>query len=364
MKETAPKTVISISTGTIAKAIGLIFLAVAIYYLRDIVLIVLTAVVIASAMEPGTRWFMRRHLPRLLSVIIIYLILITAIAAIFYFVVPSFISELADFMKMLPQYISTLNVKTRGVGSDFFGFQTAVQGLSNSESIGQAVQNLVGSVTTASGTVLATFITIFGGALSFVLTLVISFYLAVREKGVEEFLSHVLPLKNEEYVINLWHRTQHKIGRWIQGQFILAVIVGVLVFIALTILGVKNALFLALISAIFEIIPVFGPIIGSIPGILVGFLQGGFTFGLILALVYLVIQQIESNIIYPLVVRKVLDIPPLVVIIALLIGSQAGGFMGVLISVPIAVAVTEFMNDVQKNRVVARERRMNEHAEQ
>ncbi len=201
----------------------------------------------------------------------------------------------------------------------------------------------------------------FGGALSFLLTLVISFYLAVQEKGVEDFLRLVLPLKNEEYIINLWHRTQHKIGLWMQGQLILAVFVGFLVFIGLTILGIKNALFLALISMVFEIIPVFGAIVGSIPGVLVAFLQGGVTFGIIVALVYLVIQQIESNIIYPIVVRRVLNIPPLVVIIALLIGSKAGGFLGVLISIPIAVAVTEFMSDVQKNRVVAREQRLNHH---
>ncbi|MES2437315.1 MAG: AI-2E family transporter [Patescibacteria group bacterium] len=349
-----PSTNITISTGTIIKVLGILFVAFALYYLRDIVLIVLTAVVIASAIEPGTKWLVRRRIPRLISVIIIYIILLTFIGAFFYFIAPSFVQELSDVMQMLPTSVSTVDIAAHPVLS---------QNFSPVESIGTVLQDLIGGMTSDSGAVLATIIAIFGGALSFLLTLVISFYLAVQEKGVEDFLRLVLPLKHEEYIINLWHRTQHKIGIWMQGQLILAVIVGVLVFISLTILGVKNALFLAFVSMIFEIIPVFGGIIGALPGVLVAFLQGGLTFGIIIALVYLAIQQIESNIIYPVVVRKILNVPPLVVIIALLIGSKAGGFLGVLISVPIAVALTEFMSDVEKNRGVAREKRLNVYAE-
>ena len=125
-------------------------------------------------------------------------------------------------------------------------------------------------------------------------------------------------------------------------------------YAGLRIFQVENALFLAIISTAFEIIPVFGPFIGSVPGVLVSFVHGGLPFGIIIAIMYLVIQKIESNVIYPLVVQRVLKVPPLVVIIALVVGVKLGGFLGVIIAVPIAAVLTEFMSDVGKRRTVAR----------
>ena len=90
---------------------------------------------------------------------------------------------------------------------------------------------------------------VFGGIFSFVLIVVLSFYLVVQEDGVANFLKVVTPLKNEKYVISLWKRSQKKIGYWMQGQVLLGVIVGVLLFLGLTILGVKNALLLSVFAA-------------------------------------------------------------------------------------------------------------------
>jgi predicted PurR-regulated permease PerM len=354
MDESHKKVTFSISTGTVVKILLIIGVAAMILYLLDIVLIILTAIVIASAIEPAIKWLTRRRIPRVLATLVIYAILIAIVVATFYLIVPSFLDDLAKFMNLLPQKISALSVKTKGIGSDFFSWQTAVQGLSKSESIGQAVQNLTGTFSTASESILATLTAIFGGVVSFLLIVVLSFYFAVQEGSIEEFLRLITPIHHELYVVDLWRRTQHKIGRWIQGQLILAIIIGVLVYIGLRILNVPNPFFLAMISTIFEIIPVFGPFIGSVPGVLVGFLQGGFAYGLIVALMYLIVQQIESNVIYPLVVKKVLDVPPLVVMIALVVGAKLGGFLGILLSVPLAAALTEYMYDVGKKRTVLR----------
>ena len=340
---------------SVVKILLILCAVAALYFLRDIVLVILTAVVLATAIEPGAQWLIRRRIPRIIAIVFIYLVLIVFIAGFFYLILPYVLDQLGSFMAMLPHYITTLDVNS-GVGKDLFGWESAVQGLSQSESVGQAAQNVIQSMTNASGSLLITITTLFGGAVSLVLTLVISFYLSVQDKGIESLLKLITPLTRERYILSVWHRTQHKIGRWIQGQLVLALIVGVLVFIGLTILGVKNALFLAFISTVFEIIPVFGPFIGSVPGVLVGFLQGGLTYGIVVAVMYLIVQQIESNVIYPLVMRKVLDVPPLVVIIALIVGAKSGGFLGVLLSVPVAVTLTEVMNDIGRNRILAREK--------
>jgi predicted PurR-regulated permease PerM len=347
------KIVHTISAGSILKTILILIAVALLFYLRSLLFIILTSIIIASAVEPSVRWFVKRSMPRLLAVILIYFIVVILILGVFYLLVPAFITDLAGFMKMLPHYITGLDVQTNNI---FNGWQTTVQGLSQSQSIGDAVQNTIATITTASGSVLQAVATIFGGAASFGLIFFISFYLAVEENSVEQFLRLITPYDQENYVADLWKRTQIKIGLWVQGQLLLAVIVGVLVFIGLTILQVKNALFLSMVSALFEVVPVFGPFIGSIPGVIVGFLQHGFTFALIVALMYLIIQQLESNVIYPIIGRRFLGLPPLVVIISLIVGAELGGFLGVLISIPVMAGVMEFVNDMRRYRVTSRKK--------
>jgi len=340
----------TVSTQTVVKILAILFLAFFIYYIRDVILIFLTSVVIASAIEPGTQWLVQRRVPRILSVVIIYVIVVTLFALVAYFIVPPFLRDLGQFINTIPDYLQQINV----------GRSDAI---AQSNSLAQTVQNIASSLSSASGSIIGTLSAVFGGALSFIFILVISFYLAVREGGIEDFLRVVTPFKHEKYVISLWQRTQLKIGRWMQGQLVLALIVGVLVYIGLTLLGIQNALLLAFIAMVFEIIPAFGQIIGAIPGILIAVLQGGLPLGLIVLLMYVIVQQIEGHIIYPLVVKKLVDIHPIIVIIALIIGAKIGGFLGILLSVPVAAALGEYLSDVNERRIAAREQYAMDHRE-
>jgi predicted PurR-regulated permease PerM len=188
---------------------------------------------------------------------------------------------------------------------------------------------------------------------------VMSFYLAVEEDGVGKFLKIITPLKHEKYVISLWKRSQKKIGLWMQGQLILAVIIGMLVYLGLMLLGVKNALLLAFLAASFEIIPLFGPILASIPAITISFVDGGFTSALIVAGFYIIVHQFENQLIYPLVVKKVVGVSPIVSILALVAGWQLAGFLGLILSVPIASVMIEFFEDLERNKIEMMERNMN-----
>ena len=119
-------------------------------------------------------------------------------------------------------------------------------------------------------------------------------------------------------------------------------------------MGVKYALSLALLAVIAEIIPIFGPIIAAVPAVILGFLDS-ITLGLMVLGLYVIIQQFENHLIYPLVVRKVVGVPPLVVIISLLIGGQLAGFLGILLAVPVAAVVLECAEDMQKKKRIGRE---------
>lgn len=191
----------------------------------------------------------------------------------------------------------------------------------------------------------------FGGFLSFVLIIVLSFYLAVQDHGIANFLSVITPIKNRPYILDLWKRSEEKIGLWMQGQLLLVVIVAVLVYLGLTLVGVKHALPLAVLAGLFEIIPVFGPILASIPALALSFIDGGTSTALLVGGLYFIIQQFENQLIYPLVVKKVVGLPPVVVIIALVAGGQLAGFLGIILSVPLAAIGMEILNDYQKENV-------------
>jgi predicted PurR-regulated permease PerM len=105
-----------------------------------------------------------------------------------------------------------------------------------------------------------------------------------------------------------------------------------------------------LLAAVFEIIPVFGPIISSVPAILIAFTDGGVGTGLLLVGLYIIIYQFESQLFYPLVVKKIVGISPIVVILALIIGAKLYGVLGALIAVPLSAALMEYVNDIDKSK--------------
>ena len=136
-----------------------------------------------------------------------------------------------------------------------------------------------------------------------------------------------------------------------QGQLVLAIIIGMLVYLGLLLLGIPNALLLATLAAAFEIIPLFGPILASIPAIALSFANGGFSSALLVAGLYIIVHQFENQLIYPLVVKKVVGVPPIVSIIALVAGYELAGFLGLILSVPIAAVVIEFFEDLERDKI-------------
>jgi predicted PurR-regulated permease PerM len=190
---------------------------------------------------------------------------------------------------------------------------------------------------------------VFGGLFSFILIVVLSFYLSVQENGITHFLRMITPRAHEEYVIDLWTRSQEKIGRWMQGQLILVVIIGVITYLGLLLIGVEHAMLLAFLAGIAELIPLFGPVIAAIPAVIIAFSGGGTTLALVVLAFYLIVQQFENHLIYPLVVRKVVGLSPIIIILALVAGGQLAGFLGVLLSVPLAAILMEFLNDYERS---------------
>lgn len=335
---------IFITPGTIFSALFIVAAAYVFWLLRDLVLLVVTAIVIASAIEPGIIFFIRWNIPRFVAALFVYVLVFGSVFVLLFFFFPPIIADAAGFLSAMPQYLDTINAPASFSDITNIGEQGGIQSF---------VQTLLSfqSVFTASSTgVLQLFITFFGGIFSLLLVIVLSFYFVLQETGVDDFLRLVLPLKYEEYSVDLWKRTQKKIGLWMQGQILLSVIVGILVYLGLLIIGVPYALLLAVFTAMIEIIPIFGSLLSGVVAVMVGYADGGVAIAAIVAGLYIVVNQFESNLVYPLIVKKIVGVPPLLVIVALIAGYTLAGFIGVLLSVPAAAVLLEFITDFDKRK--------------
>lgn len=342
------ETVISITPGTIVTALLLGLAAYALWLLRDLAMLVLTAIVIASSIEPGITFFIRHHIHRIFAALLMYLLVFGSVFALLFFFLPPIIADAANFALTIPNYLNTFSVPSSlSAVANATGMFAAEH---QSQSLVQTLLSLQSAFSSSSGSVVQLISTFFGGIFSLMLVIVLSFYFALQDTGVDDFLRLIIPVKHEDYAVDLWKRAQKKIGLWMQGQILLSVIVGILVYLGLLIIGIPYALLLAVFTAFAEIIPIFGSLAAGVAGVAVAFSQGGVPLGVIVAGLYVVVNQFETNLIYPLIVKKVVGVPPLLVIVALIAGYTLAGFLGVLLSVPIAAVALEFLSDYEKSK--------------
>lgn len=338
---------ITITTGTVVRIIAILAIAYAAWTLRDLLLLVLTAIVISSAIEPGVTFFVRHRIPRVLAVTAMYLAVFGSAFGIVYAFFPPIIEDAQTFLSSAPQYLDTLNLP-EPISSITSGQVNA--GESQAQSILDTLFAFRSAFSDASGGAVRIVSTFFGGIFALVLVIVLSFYFAIQDTGVDDFIRLVTPHKHEDYMVGLWLRAKKKIGLWMQGQLLLSLIVGIIVYLGLLILGVPYALLLAVLTSVLDLIPIFGSVTAGVIGTLVAFTSGGFGLALIVAGLFFVVNQFESHLIYPLVVNKVVGIPPLLVVLALIVGGSLAGFLGVVLSVPLAAAAREFLSDVERGK--------------
>lgn len=344
---------VNVSTSTLVRILLIGILVFVFIKLINIVLIVLTAIVIASFVESAVKKSKKYIKNRIFSVFLIYIIVFTTLILVSSVFIPVFLEEMSALVSSLGQYIPDSSILNSFQPETISGAKGVINTISTSGSIGELISSTQKLAMSVSGGVFNIFSQAFGSIFNLVLIVIISFYLSISEKGIENFLRVIIPDKSEEYIISLWQRTEHKIGLWMQGQVLIGLIIGVLTYLGLTILGVKYSLVLAIMTGLFEIVP-FGIYIAIIPAMMFSYLDGGVTLSLLTLALYLILHQFETYLIYPLIIKKVIGISPLVVILSVLIGWELAAFWGVILAIPFAVCLFEFLDDVEKKKVFSR----------
>ena len=332
---------INISTSTIVKILIFFLVISFLYLIKEVLLIIFVALVLASAFDPWVDWFQKRRIPRSLSILIIYIVLFAVITFAFVLIVPPISKEVTQLSENFPLYYEKIanGIQSFQLSGNLDAQAQLQKGLN---SLGE---NLPGTLSNVVGTLFD----IFGGIFSVLLVLVLTFYFTVQEGAMKGFLQSVTPIKAQPYLMRLYSRIQVKLGQWLRGQLILSVVIFTLTFIGLTILGVPYALILAFIAGLFEIVPMIGPWMSAIPAVFFGFLQSPL-MGISVVILYIVIQELENHLIVPKVMSKAVGLNPLVVIIAILVGMKLGGIVGALLAVPVATALSVFLKDLMDKK--------------
>ncbi|KKU39424.1 MAG: hypothetical protein UX54_C0012G0007 [Parcubacteria group bacterium GW2011_GWA2_46_39] len=317
--------------------IVLVMLGIYFLYLSlDVLALLFISIIVASALTPWVDWWQRYRIPRSVGVIIIYVVVFFVISAMIFLLIPPLVEQIRALAINLP------NIYGRAV----LGLQQLQNGvdIDTAATLQSALDNLGSSLAKATTSIFTALNSIFGGLIQLMVVLVISFYLIVQENGLKKFLRSVTPAKYQPYLMQLINRINIKIGQWFRAQLLLMLVIFALTYLGLWALGMNYVLVLALWAGLTEIIPYIGPIIGAVPAIFLAFTVSP-TMGFLVLLLYVVIQQLENNILVPTIMRKAVGLNPIVSILVILVGAKIFGIIGAVLSIPVATVVAVFLSD-------------------
>ncbi len=302
-----------------------------IYYLRDVFVLLFLVLIIVAGLAPTVdRW--ARVITRPGAVISVFLLIFVVLAAIFSLLVPPLIHQTQEFTLNLPGYAESLSRQGDGFLPQF------------SDLIAKNLNTLSDSLGNFGQLLFSKTVGVISGVVAAVTVLVLTFYLLLEEEGLKKIYRGIIPSDRHEALSETTRKIASKLGSWLRGQLFLMFIVGAFTTLGLFIVGSPYALTLGLWSGLTEVIPILGPWIGAIPGVAVGLVESPLQ-GFLTLLVYIVVQQLEGNVLVPRIMSKAVGLNPFIVILAILIGGKIYGLMGVLLAVPLAAVISVVAED-------------------
>lgn len=326
------RTLLEVSWGSLWKVFLFVIFAAILFLTRQIMIGLFLALVISSGLDFVVDFLERRGLPRTLGVILIFIILVLGIIVLVYTVIPYFVVDLNIVLSNIDQD-SASNLWI----APLLDFKTT-------KSLSVIVSQLSQQFLSGNASPLDAFSKVLGNLALAVSVFISSFYLSLSRDGVERFIKAVLPTDYEPTALRIYERSRRKIGMWFRTQLLINFIIGILVWAALTILGVRHAFLLGLLAGIFELVPFVGPILSGAAAVLTA-LTTSFSLGLSTLIVFLAIHQFESHLLVPLMTKRSVGLHPVIVITSLLMGAEVAGLLGVIIAVPAAAVLQEIFED-------------------
>jgi predicted PurR-regulated permease PerM len=286
----------------------------------------LLSMTIAAALAPAVN-FLERWLRRTAAIIFVYLLLITVLLLIGLIVIPPLNEQVQDVTERAPLLLNRAEAWLN---------EWLEIGDTNLREV------LVAQVEGLSMSAVAIPLGILSSLFEIILILFISLYLLIEAPAIERFILSLFPRTEAEQARTVMHEMATAMGGYVRGTLLSGLAVGIIGYLGLLIIGVANPLPLAVLAAALEIFPYLGPAIAAVPIIGLAFLQSPST-GITVAIFWLALQQIESNVLLPNIMRSQTEISPLLVLLALAGGYAVGGILGAIVAIPVTAALRVFI---------------------
>lgn len=318
---------ISVRTLVVASLIVLSIVALVFLLskLISIILVILVAIVFAEGIRPLVHKLKTRGVPEALGIVIVYLVVLGALLGLGALLVQPIVTEAASLSKNFPTYQRQF--------LDFFNHLE--QQFHFTANITSYVSGALG---TAQQVLLAIGGTIVSLVVNFILVLVVGFMWLVSSDRLKAFVVDLIPVRHQPLATDVIREMGFRMGGFLRATVLNSIAVGVATGLASWILGLPSPVLLGVFSGLIAIIPVVGAVAGVIPPTLIAFTVSPI-YPIVVLAVMLVIQMIDANTVVPLVMNRVVALPALVVVLALLIGGALAGVIGALLAVPVAAAI-------------------------
>jgi predicted PurR-regulated permease PerM len=334
-------------------AAGLLLFGLLFRQLVTLLLAILITIVFAIPLAAAATRFERRGLPRPVGALVALLSGIAVVALLITLLVPTFIDQTDEFADAVPGIVDDLE----GTYADITGEDASDVGDRVEEFVEKWTddpERLIGPITSIGLNVAGIL-----GAL--VLILITAYYMAIRPEPLVDGLVNMFPPPRREHVRHVLDRVRRSWIGWMEGVLVDMLATFVLTFIGLSLIGLDFAIFFAVLSALLVVVPYFGSIAGAIPPVLFALTDSPGKALLTLA-VYVLVQQIESNVTIPIVMSQRTRMHPAMIAIGVVVVGQLFGFVGLFVAVPIlsliVIATEEFW--VKEIEATHRERRLSQ----
>jgi predicted PurR-regulated permease PerM len=312
------------------------------YLIRDVIGLVVIAAFFAVAIAPAVNWLDKRRVPRWLAILLVYLSIAAGIFGIGLLIVPPLVNGIEDLSSDLPGYVDDLrNNETFRDYDDRYHITNKLT---------EQAQELPSKLGDAAGTLRDVTVGVFTRFVQLFSILVITFFLVKDGHRLLEFLYRQVPPERARRLRTIADDVSDAIAGYVFGNFVISVLAGLVTYVTLRILDVPFATPLAILFGFFDLIPLVGATLGGIlVGIVVAFVH--FPVGLVVWVAVLILyQQVENNLIQPFVYGRAVQLHPLIVIVAILIGAALLGVLGALVAIPAAAAVQAVVRDYWRFR--------------
>jgi predicted PurR-regulated permease PerM len=334
------------------RAIAKVFLTVAglaaalylLYLVRTVVGLVLIALFLAVALGPAVDFFHRRKVPRGLSILLVYVLIALSIFGVGLLVVPPIVSQVNSFASHVPQYLNDIN-KNKTLAKYDRRYHIT-------QKLRAQAATLPAKLGKAAGALRDVTVGVFDALVQLITVLTIAFFLLLDGGRLADFLFGLVRPRTEGRAREVAEDIYHAVSGYVAGNLMISVIAGTVTYITLSLLDVPFAVPLAVLMAFLDLIPLVGATIG---GVLIGVvtLFNNFpTSTIVWVLVLIIYQQVENNVIQPVVYRRTVNVHPLLVIISILVGAALLGVLGALVAIPVAGALQIVVRDVWERRHV------------